>query len=179
MVNPGGPARCLPAAESEVVPSGLVGQLETYWQSVRRGRPMPSRRDIDPASLPRLLPNVLLLDVVPADKLGIDRSGLAIRFRWRLAGTRIVHVVRGEPTGKWLDQLELNLGDPFLAFCRMTVLERRPTCHIARWQDLDGKTKPLTRGLLPLSEDGRRVNMLIGIIDYAPSQVMLLHRGAA
>jgi hypothetical protein len=169
MLDVSWPSRRLPDLDSEVVPSGLASEVEAYWRSVRRGQPMPTRRDIDPAALKNMLPNVFLLDVV----------GYPARFRWRLVGTKIVTVLRTEQTGKWLDQGGLASGDPFLSFCRVTMVERRPTCHIARWQDLDGRTKPLMRCLLPLSDDSGQVTMLFGAVDFAPSQIMMLHRGAA
>jgi len=130
---------------------------------------MPARRDIDPAALAKILPNVFMLDVV----------GQPPRFRWRLAGTRIVDMIRSEPTGKWLEPGNLAPGDAFLGFCRMTVSERRPTCHIARWHDLDGRTKPLMRCMLPLSDDTGQLTMLIGVIDFSPGQIVMLHRRGA
>jgi hypothetical protein len=163
------PARRFLDLHSEVAASGLALKLETYWQAVRHGRQMPARRDVDPTALCRMLPNVFLIDVV----------GRPPRFRWRLIGTKIVDTMRAEHTGKWLDDTLAEAEDPFLAFCRMSVNDRRPTCHIARWQDLDGRTKPLMRGLLPLSEDGHNVTMLFGVIDYAPGEILLLQKGAA
>jgi hypothetical protein len=155
--------------DSEVVPSGLASELEAYWNDIRRGRTMPARRDIDPTSLSKLLPNLFLIDVI----------GPATRFRWRLVGTKIVDVVGMEPTGKWVDQTDAVADDAFLRFCRIVVSERRPICHISRLHDLNGKVKPMMRSLLPLAEDGGPVTMLFGAIDYAPTQVMALHRGAA
>ena len=163
------PARRLPKIDSEVAATGLTLKLEDYWRSVLRDRLMPARRDIDPAGMRRLLPHVFLLDV-------IDRPP---RFRWRLVGTKIGDVEQGEHTGKWLDETVHHAQDPFLGFCRMTVNERRPTCHAALRCDLDGGSRPLIRALLPLSEDGQTVSMLLGVIDYAPAEILPLQRGAA
>ena len=163
------PARRLPTLDSELAATGLTLKLEEYWHSVRHGRLMPAREDIDPAGMRRLLPNVFLLDVV-------DRPA---RFRWRLAGTRIGDLENAEHTGKWLEETIHHTQDPFLAYCRMTVGERRPTCHAALRYDVDGGSRPLIRTLLPLSEDGQSVSMLLGAIDYSPADIVPLELGAA
>ncbi|MEI9982068.1 MAG: PAS domain-containing protein [Aliidongia sp.] len=162
------PARRLPCIDSEIAATGLTLKVEEYWRSVLQGRSMPARRDIDPADLRRLLPNIFLLDVV-------ERG---TRFRWRLVGTRIGDLERGEHTGKWVQDTILHSQDPFIEFCRMTVAERRPTCHAALRADLDGGNRPLIRSLLPLSEDGAIVSMLLGAVDYSPSDIVPLeHSG--
>jgi hypothetical protein len=160
---------CLPTVESEVAASGLLLKLEEYWRSVLRNRRMPARRDIDPAGMRRLLPTVFLLDV-------IDRPA---RFRWRLVGTKIGDLEQAEYTGKWLDETLRYPDDPFVGFCQATVAERRPTCHAALRRDPDGSTRPLQRALLPLSEDGCMVTMLLGIVDYSPAEIVPRQRGAA
>src|ERR1700733_6159734 len=103
------PARRLPCIDSEIAATGLTLKLEEYWRSVLQNRAMPARRDIDPADLRRLLPNIFLLDVV-------ERG---TRFRWRLVGTRIGDLERGKHTGKWVQDTILHSQDPFLDFCRM------------------------------------------------------------
>ena len=161
------PARRLPRFDSEIAASGLVLKLDDYWHSVRQGRAMPARQDIDPAGMRRLLPNVFLIDV-------IDR-----RFRWRLVGTRIGDLEHGEHTGKWLEDTIRHAQDPFLSFCRLTVERRRPTCHAALRADLDGGNRPLVRSLLPLSEDGMTVTMLLGAVDYSPCEIVALEPALA
>jgi|SRR5580658_1195548 hypothetical protein len=155
-----------PDTGSEVVPTGLVLRLDAYWRSVLNGRKMPARCDIDPAGMRRLLPHVFLIDVVDCPP----------HFRWRLVGTKIGDVEHGEHTGKWVEATIRHREDPFLEFCRMTVEERRPTCHAALRADPDGSGRPLIRTLLPLSEDGRIVTMLLGAIDYAPGEISPLLR---
>jgi hypothetical protein len=162
------PARRLPRFDSEIAATGLVLKLEEYWRSVRLGRAMPARRDIDPAGMRRLLPNVFLLDV-------IDRA----RFRWRLVGTKIGDLEQVEHTGRWLEETIGHTQDPFLRFCRMTVEQRRPTCHAALRPDFNGGSRPLLRTLLPLSEDGVTVGMLLGAVDYSPAEIVALERELA
>jgi PAS domain-containing protein len=57
----------------------------TYWDAKRQNKLMPPRSDIDPVEIPRLLPYVMLIDVVrePLD------------FRYRLMGTQACDIMRG------------------------------------------------------------------------------------
>src|SRR5262249_29214633 len=89
--RPAGAASCSavlkrrPPATPALLARGLA-----YWESKRPGRRMPARRDIDPAEMLDLLPNVMLVDVVrePLD------------FRYRLIGTAIVAHMRHDYTGQ-------------------------------------------------------------------------------
>lgn len=71
-------------------------QLYDYWLERAAGTAMPARRDIRPADIPRLLPNISLIDVEPPPR----------RFRFRLAGTRIRDIYDREVTGLYLDDLD-------------------------------------------------------------------------
>jgi hypothetical protein len=156
------PARRLPTIESQIVPGGLTLKVEEYWRSLLADREMPARCDVDPAGLGRLLPNIFLIDVI----------GGPPRFRWRLIGTGIDIVEGCDHTGKWLDETIAHPEDPILSGCRQTEAERRPTYHAAGHRDLEGKPRRLVRVLLPLSEDGRTVNMLLGATDYRPGEAV-------
>jgi hypothetical protein len=57
-------------------------QLYDYWTDRSRNRPMPERKDISPADIPRLLPWISLIDVEKSPR----------RYRVRLAGTRLREV---------------------------------------------------------------------------------------
>ena len=62
--------------------SPLVQEAWNYWNQKRGGRRMPSRKDIDPVEIPRLLSSTALVDVLrdPLD------------FRFRLLGTAIDNI---------------------------------------------------------------------------------------
>ncbi|MDP6830845.1 MAG: PAS domain-containing protein [Alphaproteobacteria bacterium] len=77
----------------EPLASPKLRQLRDYWLEACGDRRMPSRRDIDPISIPHLLPNITLIDVV--------RDPL--RFRYRLIGTAITELTGRDATGRWLD----------------------------------------------------------------------------
>jgi hypothetical protein len=156
----------------EIEPTRLALQVEDYWRarcySAGRGA-IPCRRDIEPAALGRLLPSVFLLDVV----------GPSLRLRWRLVGSAIAVHEGGDPTGRWVeDSLVPDQAEIVQHFAEATIRERRPTCHGGRWCDSAGRQQVSARLLVPLSEEGSVVSTLLGLIDYAPAEIVPL-QGAA
>ena len=87
-----------PRARSTIA-SARLRQLHDYWNQRRAGRRMPARADIDPLDIPRLLPNLLLIDVETG-------SG---RLKVRVAGTHVVEMYGSDYTGRYLD--EIDFGD--------------------------------------------------------------------
>lgn len=66
------------AGTSQLLRDPELLRLLDYWRSKRRGRPMPSRKDIDPTEIPWALSRVFLVDYSPQEG-----------FRYRLAGAEI------------------------------------------------------------------------------------------
>jgi hypothetical protein len=98
-------------------------QLYDYWLSCGDGKPMPSRADINPAQIPRLLPFISLIDVDPS----IEQS------RVRLAGTRLRDVYDREITGLRIEDLDLGpKRDYWMAAYRHTAVDGKPTQGIVR-----------------------------------------------
>jgi len=159
-------------AGMEIVPTGLALQVEDYWRARCHGvvhGAIPRRRDIDPTALGKLQPHVFLLDVV----------GPSARLRWRLVGTSIARHEGVDPTGRWVDDtMARDQADILQQFADITIRERRPTCHNGRWCDSGAHQQVLARLLVPLSEEGSVVSTLLGLIDYAPNEIVPL-RGAA
>ncbi|RED53887.1 PAS domain-containing protein [Aestuariispira insulae] len=69
----------------------LLG-LHTYWSSKRDGQSLPTRADIDPADIPRLLPHIMLLEMRGQDQ----------RFFVRLVGTKVAF--GQDPTGTFMEE---------------------------------------------------------------------------
>lgn len=126
--------------------------LRMYWDAKRQGRFAPKRADIEPADLKELLPRMMLADVF---------SDGPLDFRYRLSGTGINAILSGEYTGK----RPRDLAPPAYGamvhdhYC-LSVRRREPLFHIIM---LDSFERLVTyiRLLLPLSEDGETVTMLI------------------
>ena len=127
-----------------------------YWLRKSAAKPMPGRADIDPLDIPRLLPNVFLMGVLP---------GNPRRFRFRLVGTRIAEL-EGEMTDRFLD--EFIPAAPGTAMARHyddtvegRISVRHETLH---WRKREYINYDVL--LLPLSADGRTVDMLLGLARY-------------
>jgi hypothetical protein len=71
-------------------------QLFDYWTSCARGLAFPSRKDIKPFELPRLLPGMSLIDVSE------DLQSSTVR----LAGTRLREIYDREVTGCKISDLD-------------------------------------------------------------------------
>jgi hypothetical protein len=124
-----------------------------YWESKRHGRFVPSRSDIEPLDLIRALPRIMLADVIP-DPLD---------FRYRLSGTAITDVHGSEFTG--LSPLDLKppeYGRLIFGHYRQCVAEERPLMHLILL-DSDRRGRAYARLLLPLSNDGASVTMLMAV----------------
>jgi hypothetical protein len=154
MVVPGSDTRLLSIGECR----SELQDLHGFWQGLRGGRAMPARRDFDPASLRTLLPHLMLIDVfadMPRER----------RFRVRLHGTAQVHYQGSDWTGCFLhekaekdsaDRL-CDVGDhivathePWMSTGKLYWTHRRP---FSQFQSI----------LLPLSDDGAAVNMILGL----------------
>lgn len=127
-----------------------------YWLGKAAGRPLPARADIDPLEIPQLLADIFLMDVVP---------GPPRRFRFRLVGTHITEL-EGEMTGKFLD--EFVPGSPGTPMARHYdeavaghIYLRHETLY---WRERGHVSYDVL--LLPLSGDGRAVDMLFGLAIY-------------
>src|ERR1700719_3940275 len=128
-------------------------QAHDYWRSKVAGRTMPRRADIDPTEIPKLLPDVMLVDVLPQG-----------RYRYRLIGTENTQAQGMNATGCYLDEVlpgpeykahVIALYDECVGSRRVLYSEclfmapgrRAPERH----------TKVL---FMPLAEDGETVNMV-------------------
>ena len=125
-----------------------------YWRSRCAGRFAPRRSDLDPpVDLPAVLPRIMLVDVLhdPLD------------FRYRLSGTGICDVDGRDLTG--LSPKELNppeYGQLVWRHYVGCVQDPQPVAH--RFHvELADKLRRYVRLLLPLSEDGKAVTMLMAV----------------
>jgi hypothetical protein len=130
-----------------------LGQARDYWRGKAAGRALPRRADIDPIEIPKLLPDVMLVDVLPQG-----------RYRYRLIGTQNTQAQGMNATGRYLDEVLPgpeykdhvialydecvgSRGALYSECLFMSPQQRAPERH----------TKVL---LMPLAEDGETVNMV-------------------
>ncbi|MGD1876158.1 MAG: PAS domain-containing protein [Kiloniellaceae bacterium] len=127
--------------------------LFAYWQELRRGRTAPARADIDPSRIVPVLPHIGLFDVEENPR----------RYRIRLIGTRIVNWYGCDMTGRYLDELDFGTGPAFTFSTLDQVVDKIvPGYMSGEYTKQDGRTIRYERLYLPLSNDSKTVNMLIG-----------------
>jgi hypothetical protein len=137
----------LKAAEAE-----SLQRLQAYWESKKGGRAAPPKAAIDPAELRDLLPNILLIDVI----------GDPPRFRARLFGSALVAAYGEEVTGKFGEDVDLDeVHDELMSFVERATAECKPQYLRTAFTKHDGRHLQYEQILLPLSEDGTKVNMLL------------------
>jgi hypothetical protein len=133
--------------------------LYRHWQSVRGDRPMPSRADLDPLSLPQLLGNLILVDV-------LRDPTRSLRFRYRLIGTRLTERVGRDMTGRHFDEVpEPAYRERLLAWHTGVVNELRPRAGATSKRLLE-RWAPYELLTLPLSTDGKTVDMTLTGLYY-------------
>jgi len=141
--------------EYEGQPHPNIARLIEAWRAMAPAPGvLPGRRHFDPMRMPRLLPNIWLVDVLP---------GPPRRFRLRLIGGAIVEAGSLFRTGDYMDDPRCS-PDPEAVIAPLDAVtetrqphwRRGPTVlHHARHVDT------VERIILPLASDGRTVDMLL------------------
>lgn len=136
----------------------IVTRIHRYWSDKRGGRRMPSRADIDPAELGRLVLNVMLYDVEEPGKL----------YRVRLVGGAIVdfHGVNatGEIAGTFMPPTS---AAQTIEILNAVVANRAPRFRagFAHWSR-DKSYRQFEACFLPLSPDDDRVDKILAGIAF-------------
>lgn len=137
--------------------SPMLQEALAYWRSKCGDRAMPARADIDPLDIPRLLPNIILFDVLPPDR----------RLKVRLVGTFVVDMFGGDYTGQYLDEIDFGeVRDKVLRDYSNALALARPLISDHTFRKLGGVLFDIERLIVPLSEDGKRVTMLVAFLDF-------------
>lgn len=133
-------------------------ELYRLWQGLRGDRAMPARRDVDPARIPHLLPDLFLVDVLPG---GPPER----RYRVRLQGTAQARYHGTDWTGAFLhERTDRASADRLCAVGDQIVASRAPWMSTGNLYWLPSKPyHHFETVLLPLSDDGATVNMILGL----------------
>lgn len=133
-----------------------IRALTAHWISICPAGQLPGRRHLEPLDIPRLLPNVWLVDVVRAPET---------RLRYRLVGTNVARAFQVDPTGRFLDELHPGSRNPHLdANLRAVAESGVPSWRVGRpllWNLQDFLR--LERVCLPLASDGVQVDMILAL----------------
>lgn len=131
--------------------------LYDYWDGRRGARRMPARADIDPLDIPHLLRHLVLLET----------DEVIENFRYRLYGTAVAEGFGEERTGKsFADLKHVDNIDEARAGYRSVHADGEPHYFPDRAVSSLQHFTSYSRLLLPLSNDGRLVNMILGGIVF-------------
>lgn len=147
-----------------------IRRLLAYWLDQRSGRLMPRRADIDPIDMPWILPWIWLCDYLPEKR----------DFRYRLAGEQINSLYGFNLAGRLLNETLNPRAYANVIKRRLRVVEDRVIEHgIGAIYLLNDRNTSGERLVLPLSEDGENVGLLLGatIYRYETSRERQLHSG--
>jgi hypothetical protein len=131
---------------------GDLRRLLEYWQGKCGDRPFPRRADIDPLDLHFMLERIALTEV---------HGEQPRRYRMRLVGTFWRDLSGVELSGTWLEELpSANLRDLTIGFYEAMIAAGKPRFTV-RDAIVDDRLLRYEIMLLPLSEDGIRVSMIL------------------
>lgn len=125
-----------------------------YWVALRGERPMPSRRDIDPLQIPAgYLPDIMLVEVSHGPR----------RYRYRPIGTHVVTASGEDRTGRSFDDVSFFKTNPaVMQQFEQVVTTAEPLFSLEPFTNfVTGREYDVDRIMLPLSSDGRRVDMVL------------------
>ena len=130
----------------------VLRQLFDYWAKKKGGRIAPARGEIDPGEIRALLPNVFL----------VERVGEPPRYRYRLVGTTVVKEFGEEITGRYLDEVDFDfVTSRVVSEYDRAAKERRPIASKWSYTKQSGRQLTYERLILPLSSNGRTVDMFL------------------
>ena len=166
MTSPFGPARDAPQVELDpvTVDHPVLNAMLQMWNSKCAGRAMPSRADFSPRELKDYLGWIFLVDVLEND------------YRYRVVGSHITRYFLGHGTGKTLTQAFEGFPAEFangITLLYQTVCAiKRPLRMVGPCNEVRDVFFPEYDSLyLPLSDDGERVNMLMGVFVFDANEV--------
>jgi hypothetical protein len=126
-------------------------ELYDYWQSKLRGRRYPSRADIDPTEMKFILGNIDLVEITYDP----------IVFTFRLSGSVIDRNEGFNMQGKTLDDYPLPEHREAIKKTYLEALESREPHYEELDRVVDDKLRRYGRLILPLSEDGKVIDMFL------------------
>lgn len=139
-------------------PNSPVREAYNHWQSLSNNGPTPTRQSIDPTAVSaETLPHIVLIDV---------EYGPEQRFRYRLVGTGVTRIFGADYTGNYLD--EMDQGEVFgriQAFYSLVCEDRQPSMLYGSYVAKSGIAFDVARLVMPLSDDGNRVDTLFCIVE--------------
>jgi hypothetical protein len=124
--------------------------LYHHWLGKTNGRVMPAHGDIDPVDIPKVLPHIALVHKPDG------------QYRFRLVGTNIAETIGQDLTGAPIDSHSGDAGAPLEGIAERVFTTARPVFVTGFFKTGLGAVQNVSALFLPLSDDGRHVNMMVG-----------------
>lgn len=131
--------------------------LLSYWNERREKRPAIPRANFDPVDIPRLLPNIFLVDLISRDPVDLE---------FRLVGTRITEL-EGSVTGWNLKKLIPRKPDTESLWAHYERVMAGQLC--LRFETLAWQNRNFVRYavlLLPMTRAGKDIDSAVGMALY-------------
>jgi len=142
----------------EKITQWQLRELLSYWIDIHPEDGLPARSLIDPMRMPKVLPNITMMDV--------ERDPFRLKFR--LLGTAVTHAFGRDFTGKYFDEVfeeyEKSLGYQQRKYVTDTGLPIHFSGNGKLKYNLDYASVEWV--LLPLASDGKNVDIIISAISY-------------
>jgi len=136
----------------------LPRRLVALWRARLGAGTLPARTGFDPVLMREHLGHLFLVDI----------EGPLIRLRWRLIGSRITSLMQRDSTGRYFDELyPAEIMSTVLETYRWVIEQQRPLRTHGRAFYPDRQMYDYETLLLPLSNDGARVDMVLGELHFA------------
>ena len=135
----------------DCLPHPQLVQLYDYWDAKRSGRRWPTRCEIDPVEMRFALGNIDLVEITYEPLV----------FRFRISGSNIDRDEGFNMQGKTLDDYPLPQHRAAIRQTYLVVLENGEP-HYEELERIDeGRALHFGRLILPLSDDGSRIDMFL------------------
>lgn len=146
-------------AEKQTV-RNIFANIVDFWEERRPGPGLiPARAHFDMADFRPWIGWVSIYDIEYGDP---------VRFRVRLAGTKVTLIEQADNTGRYLDEVFPPAQYPDVFSPYREALEKREPVYLQRdVPTLFGFPKTLSKLVLPVSNDGRRPDKFINILHYS------------
>lgn len=135
---------------------GLV-ELFEHWKTLRGERSMPQRSDFDPINVPRLLSTICLVEVING---GSD-------YYYRVAGSRLEDMTGQKMQNRLFSEItHVEARASMTATCEACVQSAAPVVIKNQLREPGRDHLSITAIILPLSEDGETVNMILTLTEF-------------
>jgi hypothetical protein len=148
-------------ASLDEVESPILRRFFQYYQEKRGDRTFPARADLDPVDFPYALGDVTLVNV----------HHDPLNFSFRLDGSRHVERFGFDLTGRSLDDFPYPEMRQAIFASYKDVVDHRDTRRYFRDLESAGRWFRYETLLLPLSNDGTVIDMIVSVISFHDLQI--------